>query len=159
MSDDDDLPAEGSPYKPGNVDEDGDYIVGKNRPPENARFRANDGRTRGRRRKGKKNRKTEFLEQLNERVTMVENGRKRRVTKRRAVDAQLIDGAMKGKASSQRVYYDQLAKILGDDDVDRPALSPAQLQILEDIQRRFDSGFEGYVPPPPPPPDEPEPEE
>jgi hypothetical protein len=146
--DNEDLPVADGPYKPGNTDENGDYITGKFRPPDGSKFRVNDGRARGRRPKGKKNRKTEFLEQINERITMVENGRKKRVTKRRAADAQMIDGAIKGKAASQRMYYAQLEKILGDDDIERPVLSPVQQAILEDFQRRFDSGFEGYAPPP-----------
>ena len=42
----------GRDHAPDNVDAKGDYVVGKNRPPESGKFRAGDGRPRGQRKKG-----------------------------------------------------------------------------------------------------------
>jgi hypothetical protein len=53
-----------SPFKPGNIDAAGDYVVGKRRPPDSSKFRAGDGRQRGRRPKGTRNLKTDFGEEL-----------------------------------------------------------------------------------------------
>ena len=73
-----------SPYKPDNVGPDGQYIVGKGRPPKHTRFAAGDGRKRGRRPKGQKNFDTEFQEEAKRKVTIREGGEERRVSKQRA---------------------------------------------------------------------------
>jgi predicted phage terminase large subunit-like protein len=67
-----------------------DYKVGFGKPPRHSRFvKGRSGNPRGRPR-GLKNLATLFSEALNERVTVVENGRRRKITKREAVIAQLV---------------------------------------------------------------------
>ncbi|MEM1131848.1 MAG: DUF5681 domain-containing protein [Pseudomonadota bacterium] len=85
---------DGKPYKEGNVQEDGNYIVGRNRPPKHSRFAKGDGRKRGRRKKGVANADTEFLRELNRKVTIRENGKLRKVTKSNAVDLRLLENAV-----------------------------------------------------------------
>ena len=75
----------------------GEYLVGKNRPPESGKFRAGDGRPRGRRKKGTKNLATDFNEEMAALVTVVVNGTARRVTRQRAILMRLADNAMKGQ--------------------------------------------------------------
>ncbi|GEM_PF-1984603 len=84
---------DGKPYKEGNVREDGSYDVGRNRPPKQHRFAVGDERKRGSRKKGVPNADTEFMQELHRKTTVSENGKKRRMTKRRSIDLRLIDNA------------------------------------------------------------------
>lgn len=84
---------DGKPFKEGNTREDGGYGVGKNRTPEETRFRQSDGRPRGRRPKGVRNADSEFERELGRRTIVRENGVERKVSKSHAVDLRLIDNA------------------------------------------------------------------
>lgn len=61
---------DGKPYKRGNTREDGSYDVGKSRPPAEHKFKAGDGRMRGRRKKGGKNSDTVWRNQLSKKMTI-----------------------------------------------------------------------------------------
>lgn len=87
---------DGKPYAEGNTREDGSFEVGKGRPDPKHQFRAGDGRPRGRRPKGTKNLAADWREELCERITITENGKKKRVTKQRAIVKTTTAGAMKG---------------------------------------------------------------
>ena len=89
----DDGEAHSGPFKPGNTAPDGNYIVGKNRPPQHSRFAVGDGRRRGRRAKGQRNFDTEFLEEAARKVTIREGGRERRVSKLRSAIIRAFDNA------------------------------------------------------------------
>jgi len=84
-------------FKADNTNANGEYKVGKNRPPEHGKFRAGDGRKRGRRKKGTKNLATDFSEELSSKVTMKVDGKPRRVTKQRAIMMRLMDNASRGQ--------------------------------------------------------------
>lgn len=84
---------DGKPFQEGNVREDGSYEGGRNRPPKQHRFAVDDGRKRGSRKKGVPNADTEFMQELLRKTTVSENGKKRRMTKRRSIDLRLIDNA------------------------------------------------------------------
>lgn len=86
-----------STYKSGNTDANGDYKVGKNRPPKHGQFAKGDGRPRGRRRKGTKNLATDFHEELSAKVSLKVDGKPRRVTKQRAIMMRLMDNASRGQ--------------------------------------------------------------
>ena len=80
MEDDDDKPA---------------YEVGYGIPPKNTRFKkGQSGNPRGRP-KGAKSWKTLLEEVLNERITVVINGKPRRITKKRALTMQAYNVAMR----------------------------------------------------------------
>ena len=87
----------GNSFKPGNTNPDGSYKVGKNKPPEKGKFRAGDGRKRGRRKKGTKNLATDFNEELSSKVTLKVDGKAKRVTKQRAIMMRLMDNASRGQ--------------------------------------------------------------
>lgn len=87
-------------YSPDNTDENGDYKVGRARPPENGKFRKGDGRKRGRRKKGDKNLETIFKKELGSKVNLKINGKPQRVTKQEAVVMRLFDNAGKGQSSA-----------------------------------------------------------
>src|SRR5690606_5725246 len=72
------------PFKHGNVGPDGQYTVGKGKPPRHSQFAVGDGRKRGRRAKGQRNFDTEFEEEARRKITLRENGKERRITKLRS---------------------------------------------------------------------------
>ena len=90
------------PFKPGNIGPGGDYVVGKNRPPQASRFAVGDGRRRGRRPKGQRNFDAEFTEEANRTVTLRENGKERKVTKLRSTIVRAFDNAG-GKGQNQAI--------------------------------------------------------
>lgn len=86
---------DGKPYKKDNTREDGSYLHGKNRPPSAHRFRTDDGRQRGSRKKGTKNLLTEWREELDAKITLTEGGKTHKVSKRRGLIKSSIDRGMK----------------------------------------------------------------
>lgn len=93
-------PKEPGDYAPGNMDGNGNYLVGKGRPPENGKFRAGDNRKRGRRAKGTRNLASDLREELETVMTVMVGGKPRRVTRQRAVVMRLADNAGKGRDRS-----------------------------------------------------------
>jgi hypothetical protein len=59
---------DGKPFKDGNTRDDGSYGVGKYRPPKNGQFQKNDGRKRGKRKKGSKNLATIWAKKLSQKI-------------------------------------------------------------------------------------------
>ena len=104
------IPQDDGPYKDGNTNEDGSYKVGKNKPPESGKFRAGDGRPRGRRKKGTKNLATDFNEELSSKVTLKVDGKPRRVTKQRAIMMRLMDNASRGQTTAIKTIMDYAEK-------------------------------------------------
>lgn len=95
----------GRPFAEGNVRDDGSYLVGKARPPEASRFAKGDNRPRGRRPKGTRNLATEWQEELREKVTVTENGVKKRHSKLRAIVKATAARAMKGSDRAAEIAF------------------------------------------------------
>lgn len=111
---------DGERYAPGNTRADGSYKVGKGRPPDHSKFRADDGRPRGRRPKGQRNFDTEFEEEARRRVTVREDGKQRKVSKLRGTIIRTFDSAFaKGDARAQNLVFSHAARI-GDRRVSQP---------------------------------------
>ena len=69
----------------------GDYEVGYGKPPCQTRFKkGHSGNPKGRT-AGDKNLSTLLSEALNERVVVTQNGRRRKITKRKAIVTQLVN--------------------------------------------------------------------
>ena len=79
-----------------------DYEVGYQKPPKATRFAKGQSGNPSGRPKGKKNWATALHEALEETVTIVENGKKRQVTKLDAAIKQLINQAATGDKASMR---------------------------------------------------------
>lgn len=106
-------------FKPGNVSPDGDYVVGKNRPPVTTRFAVGDGRKRSRRPKGQRNFDSEFQEEAGRHVTVRENGKERKVTKLRSTIIRALDNAgSKGQNQAIQTIFSHGARLA--DKVDPP---------------------------------------
>ena len=121
MSDDNDedppLPEgrrkDGKPYREGNTRADGSYCTGKNRPDKSKQFAKGDGRLRGRRPMGVPNNDTVFLEEYNRKITITEDGQKRRVTKGQASDIRLLNNAYsKGQNRAIELVDERRRRIL-----------------------------------------------
>jgi hypothetical protein len=93
------------PDKDANTDENGDYIVGKNRPPESGKFKKGDGRPRGRRPKGTANLDTDVAMVAAQKVRLTENGRQVTVSKQHAVVRRLFDKAFSGDVPAIREVF------------------------------------------------------
>ena len=83
-------------FAPENMDGDGNYLVGKGRPPESGKFRAGDNRKRGRRNKGVRNLATDLREELETQLIVTVGGKPKKVSRQRAVLMRLADNASKG---------------------------------------------------------------
>ena len=90
----------GGGFDPTNTTEDGDYIIGKGRPPESGQFKKGDGRERGRRPKGTNNLATDLREVLAARVKVTVGGKPKKVTRQRSIVMRLADSATKGQISA-----------------------------------------------------------
>lgn len=116
----DDEGRKGPGFAEGNIDDDGDYIVGKYRPPKDKRFAVGDGRARGRRKEGQRNFDTELLEELRRMVTVRENGRERRVSKLRSTIIRFVDNASgRGQNPAIALLVNNLIRI-AEKDLNRP---------------------------------------
>jgi hypothetical protein len=85
------------------------YNVGYKKPPRHTRFKkGQSGNPRGKA-KGRKNLKTELLEELGERVIVSENGRHRALPKQTVIVKRMVADAVQGDAKAR----DQLLKLMG----------------------------------------------
>jgi hypothetical protein len=92
--------------------EDG-YRVGYGKPPKNSQFQKGESGNRKGRRKGSKNFATIIHEELNQRVSVTENGSHRSITKLQALIKQVINKAASGDSKAMRMLI-QISKELGD---------------------------------------------
>jgi hypothetical protein len=92
-------------------DNERDYEVGYGKPPRHTRFEpGRSGNPRGRP-GGSKNLSTLLSEALNEPVIVVENGRRRKITKRRAIIKQLVNRSAKGDWRGTKILLDIIQDI------------------------------------------------
>lgn len=130
---------DGKPYKAGNTRADGSYNTGKFRPPVSGQFAVDDGRPRGRRSRGVKNLMTEWREELDQKITINEGGKARKVTKRRAlIKSKVSRGLGKSdRANEEALRYAELSEKR------EPGLQADDLTLIEawlvGIERRDDS--------------------
>jgi hypothetical protein len=87
-----------------------DYVVGNCRPPIATRFQEKcSGNPKGRP-KGSKNFSTLFEEELAQMVVINENGKRKRVPKRRALIMRLINGALGNDAKAAGHVLEQIRR-------------------------------------------------
>jgi hypothetical protein len=104
-----------------------DYKVGKGRPPVETQWKpGQSGNPKGRR-KGRQNLASIFYEELNQKVAVVENGKRRMISKAQAAIKQLMNSATKGDPKALQAIIN-LSKAMGD-------LKPPE-HLQEPITRR-----------------------
>jgi hypothetical protein len=86
-----------------------DYLVGYKKPPQHTRFQKGQSGNPSGKVKGRKNYRTEFLEELGEKVTVSENGRPRKLSKQTLVIKRMVADAVNGNARAR----EQLLRLIG----------------------------------------------
>ena len=118
----------------------GDYQVGYGKPPHHTRFKkGQSGNPRGRP-GGSKNLKTLLSEALNEPVTITENGRRRKITKREAIVRQVVNCSVTPDWRAVKIVFDLLRHIEGQIEPASPetsAFTAADGEVIEQLKARF----------------------
>ena len=130
------------------ADEKRDDEVGYCKPPHRTRFRkGQSGNPRGRP-SGARNFSTMLSEALNELVIVAENGRRRKITKRKAIIMQVVNRAAKGYWRDTKLILDIEQDIERRTDAAAPeasAFSPKFL-LLRAQRRWFSAAPASFVP-------------
>jgi hypothetical protein len=128
------------------MDEKKDYEVGYGRPPESTRFKKGESGNRRGRPKGARGLKTDLKAELNEKVTITENAKSRKLTKQRIVVKQLMKKAASGDIRAISKLIDIASIFLGVED--EPGKGPVALSAADDailkgfLARNSAEGFE-----------------
>ena len=116
------------------------YEVGYGKPPRHTRFqRGRSGNPTGRRR-GKKNLSTLLSDALDEPVIVVENGRRKKISKREAIVTQLVNKSASADLKATQILLAMLRDIESRADPgsdDAAAFTEADQQIIQRIQARL----------------------
>ena len=120
---------------------DGDYKVGRGRPPLHTRFKkGHSGNPRGPRPRPK-NLPALLVAALNEPFVVTANGEPRRITKREAVIAQLVDLSTGADLRAMKMLIDMLKDIeerAGTAPLPRTSpLTPADEEVVENLLARL----------------------
>ncbi len=114
-----------------------DYDVGYGKPPKGRQFRKGESGNQKGRLKGRKNLKTELLEELAERIHIREDGERRQISKQRAIIKQLVAKAIKGDPKAASAIFQIVQRIVGEQDpASEPTLTTADEEILAAFLRR-----------------------
>jgi hypothetical protein len=112
----------------------GEYEVGYGKPPSATRFqKGQSGNPKGRP-KGVKNLSTILEEELEQKVAVTENGRRKKITKRRATVKQLVNKAASGDHRSVQILINSL------NDAEKRAASAPDNPQLGEIDQEIVSG-------------------
>jgi len=90
----------------------GDYEVGYKKPPKHSQFKKGQRANPNGRPKGARNLRTEFLEEMNEPITIRENGKAKKVTKLRAWIKRLSEKALNGETKAIHTALGEARKYL-----------------------------------------------
>ena len=110
-----------------------DYAIGYGKPPREHQFQpGRSGNPKGKP-KGSVKFKTDLMEELNERVTITQNGKTSKVSKQRLVIKALTSSAMKGDLKAAATLISLIGQTLGLDQEDGTAARlSANDQVLLD---------------------------
>ena len=121
-------------------DDQNDYEVGYGKPPRHARFEpGRSGNPRGRP-AGSKNLSSLLSRALDEPVIVVENGRRRRIAKRKAIVTQFVNQSAKGDLKAIQILLTMLRDIEARADpgsADPAAFTEADQEIIRRMQMRL----------------------
>ena len=116
-----------------------DYEVGYGRPPRHTRFqKGRSGNPTGRPR-GRKNMATLLSAALDASIIVVENGRRKKITKREAIVTQLVNKSASADLKATQIVLAMLRELeaLADGDAESGAFTEADKEIIGRIQARL----------------------
>jgi hypothetical protein len=115
-----------------------DYEVGRGKPPKHTQFKkGQSGNPRGRPR-GAKNLATLVGEALDQKVTITEQGRRRKISKREAIITQLVNRSASADLKATTILLGMMQEIerRTGASTEPAALSEADRQVLQFIRNR-----------------------
>lgn len=125
------------PPKRQNPYADNDYAIGKGKPPKHSRWQPGECPNRKGRPKGTKNFDTDLDEELRERIPLIENGRKKMISKQRAFIKRMVSDAIQGDAKAGAMLQACiLRKMAREGDAEVSQMSPQDQDILDEFLRR-----------------------
>jgi Family of unknown function (DUF5681) len=116
-----------------------DYEVGYGKPPLHTRFeKGRSGNPKGRPR-GKKNMSTLLSAALDASIIVVENGRRKKITKREAIVTQLVNKSASADLKATQIVLAMLRELdgLADGAASPAAFTEADQEIIQRIQARL----------------------
>jgi hypothetical protein len=127
----------------------GDYEIGYGKPPRGCGFKkGQSGNPRGRP-PGSKNLTTLLNETLNETVTITENGRRRKITKREAVIKQLVNKSASADARSLKILLDLMlnleARARSSAVATIPAVGAGDEEVLAQLKARLEGAIRNEI--------------
>lgn len=120
--------------------DDSSYRVGYKRPPLATRFKAGKSGNEKGRPTGSKNFATVIQDELRVRISIVENGHHRKITKRQAIAKQLVNRAAAGDLKAMPPLFNEVRR--HDEDAAAPGAdtefgSPEDRKVVENIIKRI----------------------
>lgn len=119
---------------------EGDYTIGRGKPPKHTQFRKGDGRKRPGRKKGSKNLRTIIMEAVNDPVTVTVEGKTRKISKLQATAMQLATKAATGNDRAIAKLLDWVDEIEARAEAARPAeypFSDADITVIRQVYKRL----------------------
>jgi Family of unknown function (DUF5681) len=116
-----------------------DYVVGYGKPPVQTRFqKGRSGNPKGRPR-GKKNMSTLLSAALDAAIIVVENGRRKKISKREAIITQLVNKSASADLKATQIVLAMLQDVeaRADDSSDSAAFTEVDQEIIQRIQARL----------------------
>jgi hypothetical protein len=116
-----------------------DYVVGYGKPPVHTRFqKGRSGNPKGRPR-GKKNMSTLLSAALDAAIIVVENGRRKKISKREAIITQLVNKSASADLKATQIVLAMLQDVeaRADDSSDSATFTEADQEIIQRIQARL----------------------
>jgi len=127
-----------------------DYEVGYCKPSRRAGFqKGQSGNPKGRP-KGSKNLATVLSEALDEKVSVTEDGRRRRITKRELVVAQLVNKSAKADLRAIKQLTDIVERVERRTDASQappppPSFSAADEEVIAELKKRMERGIRAAI--------------
>ena len=122
------------------ADQEGDYEVGYGKPPRHTRFqKGRSGNPAGRPR-GKKNLATLLSDALDQKIIVVESGRRKKISKREAIVTQLVNKSASADLKATQIVLAMLRDVETRADsgcADIGSLTEADRQIIQRLQARI----------------------
>jgi hypothetical protein len=116
------------------------YSVGRGKPPKHTQFKKGDGRHRPGRPKGRKNVATLVLEAAAAQITVIIDGKKRRISKAQSAAIQLANAGATGNEKLLLKFIDLIADIEARAEAARPSeypFSDVDKKVIRETYKRL----------------------